>query len=88
MQSHELRADVAPGMRIAFAWLYNSAAGNYWHNGTTGGYSSYAFFNPEEDTAAVVLLNTSIDQSGGFADRLGEHISQRLTGKPALSLFN
>jgi serine-type D-Ala-D-Ala carboxypeptidase/endopeptidase len=34
-----------------------------------------------------VLFNTSIGgPSGSFADRLGEHISQRLSGKPAISL--
>ncbi len=83
-QSHELRADVAPGMRIAFAWLYNTTTGNYWHNGGTGGYTSYAFFNPKSDDAAVVLSNTS----SRFADLLGEHIGERLSGKPAISLSN
>jgi CubicO group peptidase (beta-lactamase class C family) len=84
---HELRADVAPGMRIAFAWLYSTEAGNYWHNGGTGGFSSYALFNPKNGYAVVVLFNTTVGGPGGsFADRLGEHISQRLTGKPAISL--
>lgn len=85
--SHQPRADVAPGLRIAFAWLYNNEAGNYWHNGATGGYSSFALFNPKNDYAVVVLFNTTISGTGGsFADRLGEHISQRLAGKPAISL--
>ncbi len=84
--SHQLRADAMPGMRIALAWLYQSDTGNYWHNGATGGYSSYGFFNPVGDYAAVVLLNTSIGAKGSFADRLGEHIAERLAGKPAISL--
>jgi serine-type D-Ala-D-Ala carboxypeptidase/endopeptidase len=85
--SHELRADVSPAMRIAFAWLSNMDTGSYWHNGATGGYSSYALFNPKGNYALVVLFNTSIGgPSGSFADRLGEHISQRLSGKPAISL--
>jgi serine-type D-Ala-D-Ala carboxypeptidase/endopeptidase len=85
--SHELRADVSPSMRIAFAWLSNADTGSYWHNGATGGYSSYALFNPKGNYALVVLFNTSIGgPSGSFADRLGEHISQRLSGKPAISL--
>jgi hypothetical protein len=33
-----------------------------------------------------VLFNTTIDQAGSFADRLGEHLAERLSGKPALSL--
>jgi CubicO group peptidase (beta-lactamase class C family) len=86
VQQHELRADVAPGMRIALAWLYIEDSGDYWHNGGTGGFSSYAFFNLKGDYAAVVLLNTAPGDTGSFADRLGQHISQRLAGKPAISL--
>jgi CubicO group peptidase (beta-lactamase class C family) len=82
----ELRADVSPGMRIALAWLWQAESGNYWHNGGTGGFSSYAFFNPKGDYAAVVLFNTTLGPNGSFADRLGEHISERLAGKPAISL--
>lgn len=84
--SQQVRADVGPGMKIGLAWLYESASGNYWHNGGTGGYSSYAFFNPKEDYAAVVLFNTTLGKEGSFADRLGQHISERLSGKPAISL--
>ncbi len=84
--SHQLRADAMGGMRIGFAWIYRPDTGNYWHNGATGGYSSYGFFNPQGDYAAVVLVNRTIGREGSFADRLGEHISQRLAGKPAISL--
>lgn len=85
-QQQELRADAGPGTRIALAWLHETESGNYWHNGATGGYSAYAFFNPKGDYAAVVLVNTSIGSKGSFADRLGQHISQRLAGKQAISL--
>jgi CubicO group peptidase (beta-lactamase class C family) len=87
-QQHELRADVGPGTRIGLAWLFETESGNYWHNGATGGYSAYAFFNPKQDFAAVVLLNTTQGSNGSFADRLGQHIAQRLGGKPAISLAN
>jgi len=83
---HQLRADLSAGQQIALAWLFDPATGNFWHNGATGGYSAYAFFNPKGDFAAVVLLNTTIGSRGSFADRIGEHISQRLAGKPAISL--
>lgn len=83
---HELRADVGPAMRIALAWLCNTDSGTYWHNGATGGYSAYAFFNPKGDYAGVVLLNATLGRKGSFADRLGEHIAERLAGKPAISL--
>jgi len=86
IQQHELRADAMPGTRIALAWLFEAETGNYWHNGGTGGYSSYAFFNPKGNYAAVVLLNTTLGQKGSFADRVGQHISERLAGKPAIAL--
>jgi CubicO group peptidase (beta-lactamase class C family) len=85
-QQHVLRADAMPGTKIALAWLFEEETGNYWHNGGTGGFTSYAFFNPRGDYAAVVLLNTTLGSTGSFADRLGTHISQRLAGKPAISL--
>jgi len=88
VQDHELRADVEGGMRIALAWLYVQDSGDYWHNGATGGYSSFGFFNPKGDYAAVVLYNTSISERGSFADKVGEHLSERLAGKPAISLGN
>jgi CubicO group peptidase (beta-lactamase class C family) len=85
-QDHGLRADSFAGQQVALAWLYDPATGNFWHNGATGGYSAYAFFNPKGDYAAVVLLNTTIGPRGSFADRIGEHLSERLAGKPAISL--
>ena len=73
-------------MKVALAWLVETKTGNIWHNGATGGYSSYALFNPSEDFALVVLFNTSIGANGSFADRLREHLVERLSGKPAISI--
>jgi len=83
---HQLRGDSLPGMKVGLAWLFDTKSGAFWHNGGTGGYSAYSLFNPRDDYAVVVLFNTTIDQSGSFADRLGEHLAERLSGKPALSL--
>jgi D-alanyl-D-alanine-carboxypeptidase/D-alanyl-D-alanine-endopeptidase len=85
--SHAIHADVPPGMHIALNWFRIDATGNIWHNGATGGYSSYALFNPDKDFALIVLFNTTISDKS-FADRLGQHIAQRLTGDPAISLAN
>ena len=85
VQSHQLQADVSPGVRIALAWIYATGPGTYWHDGATSGYNSYAFFNPKGDYAAIVLLNNRLTP-GGSADLLGEHIRQRLAGQPAISL--
>ncbi len=85
-QSHELRADAMGGMRIGLGWLYVEKDGFYWHNGGTGGFSSYAFFDPKNDCAAVILFNTTISPGGSFADLLGAHVRQRLVGEAAVSL--
>ena len=87
-RAHELRDVGPPGMHIAFAWLNVDANGSYWHNGATGGYSSFVFFNPKADYAAVVLVNMTIGAQGSFADRLGQHLGQRFAGLPAISLAN
>ena len=84
-QSQELRADAGPGLKIAFAWLYNPETHNYWHNGGTGGYSSFAFFNSKGGYAAVVLVNRTVSPRANVADLIGEHIVQRFAGEPAIS---
>jgi serine-type D-Ala-D-Ala carboxypeptidase/endopeptidase len=83
-QSHQLRAD-AGGNRIAFAWLYNPQTKDYWHNGATGGYSGFAFFNLQGNYAGVVLMNRTVGMQGSLADFIGQHISQRFAGQPAIS---
>jgi CubicO group peptidase (beta-lactamase class C family) len=83
-KSHQLQADVGPRTRIALGWLYSADSGTYYHSGGTGGFSSYACFNPKDDYAVIVLLNSS--PALPFADLLGEHVRQRLAGEPAFSL--
>lgn len=83
--THVIHAEVGPKMHIALNWFCNDPTGSYWHNGATGGYSSYAMFNPEKDYAVVVLSNVSTTQTE-FTDKLGEHIAQRLAGAPAIAL--
>jgi CubicO group peptidase (beta-lactamase class C family) len=85
-QSHELQAKSMQESSIGFAWMFNPASGNYWHNGATGGYSSFALFNPKGNYAAVVLTNLGPGMGGSFADSIGGHLSQRFAGKPALTL--
>jgi CubicO group peptidase (beta-lactamase class C family) len=83
-QTQVLRADAMPGMHIGMAWLHVDKDGYYWHNGGTGGYSSYAFFDPANDCAGVVLYNRTVGDN--FADLLGVHLRQRLLGVPAVPL--
>ena len=82
--SQRLRAGVAGSESIALAWVYDPATGVYGHDGATGGFTSYAIFNPRRDFAAVVLVNAH--SVFPFAAFLGEHVRQRLSGEPALSL--
>lgn len=84
-QSHQPRADAPSGWRIALAWDFDPGTGTYWHDGATSGFNSYAFFDPKNDCAIVVLMNTAPNPLG-FATQLGTHIRERLTGHPARSL--
>ncbi len=83
-ESQRLRADAGPELRIGLAWLYDAQTATYWHNGSISGYTSYAFFNPNGDYAGVVLYNGVLP--GGFSGMLGEHLNQRLSGRPAIQV--
>ena len=75
---HQPEAD-ADGGKIALNWMIEPSNGIYWHNGGTGGFASYAFFQPERKLAGVVLVN----RSSALADALGMQIASLLLGKPA-----
>lgn len=83
--SHDIRGYLAPDWDIALPWFYSRDLGMYLHQGSTAGYTSYAFFSPAGDYAGVVLLNAGPD-SFAFFNVLGEHIRARLAGDPAISL--
>jgi CubicO group peptidase (beta-lactamase class C family) len=85
VSSHQMREGVGRGVQIALAWMYNADTQTYQHGGATAGFSSDAFFNPREDYAAVVLLNSGPNPLLP-ASLIGEHIRQRLSGEPAISL--
>ncbi len=83
--SHRLRERANGGQQIALAWAYDADSGTYWHNGATPGFTSYAFFNPIADCAAVVLINSGPNPLFS-PDSIGQHIRQRLMGERAISL--
>lgn len=73
------------GAQIGLAWTYSPETGTYRHGGATGGFSSHAFFHPQCDCAAVVLMNSG--PSLVFTpDSIAEHIRQRFAGEPAILL--
>lgn len=83
--SHAIQGEAMPGLHIALNWLVDDATGMFLHDGATGGYSSFAMFDPTADLAVVVLWNTSI---GGraFAQDVAKHVIARLSGKAAVAL--
>jgi len=83
--SQRPRAQVAGEISVALAWNYDPGTGIYSHFGGTGGFSSFAFFNPRRDFAGVIFLNAA-PMGFPFIEVLGTHIQQRLSGEPALSL--
>jgi serine-type D-Ala-D-Ala carboxypeptidase/endopeptidase len=88
-EDHQFRADTdVAGEEIALAWVEDRGAHYLWHNGGTGGYSSFASFNPEQDWAVVVLYNRFDGDSSFFyfMDRVGENVSALLSGEPAMPL--
>jgi CubicO group peptidase (beta-lactamase class C family) len=85
VRSQRVRDHVSGDVDIALAWIYDGDAGVYLHSGATGGFTTYACFNPRRDFAAVVLLN-AYPLAFPFIEVLSEHVSDRISGKPALSL--
>ena len=83
--AHRPRAEGPPHTAICLAWLYTPENGTWSHGGAKRGYTSFAYFNPRGDFAAVGLLNNGPD-TAGLAGLLGDHIRQRLAGEPAVSL--
>ncbi len=69
----------APELDIALGWIVRKDAGGtvIWHNGGTGGYRTFAGFNPATRTGVVVLSNTNPDAGAAAGDDIGFHI---LTG--------
>lgn len=64
------------GQQICFGWFIARDGQSYWHNGMTGGYSSYMGINREHDAAVVVLTNGATFSTTAA----GEKIFQELLG--------
>ncbi len=66
--SQTIRADAGrPGMDIGLGWHIRDKR-VIWHNGGTGGFRTFAGFDPEKKIAVVVLTNSSMG-----ADDIGFH---------------
>lgn len=47
---------------VAYQWMLNQEEDIIWHDGGTGGYTSYIGFNKAEEVGVVVLSNVAMDQ--------------------------
>ncbi len=68
--AHEPRRDIGGGDRIGLAWMiHHTPHGDVvWHNGETGGYSSFIGFTSDGRRGVVILTNgTGAPQELGFA---------------------
>lgn len=68
--AHEPRRDIGGGDRIGLAWMtHHTAQGDViWHNGETGGYSSFIGFTGDGRRGVVILTNaTGAPQDLGLA---------------------
>lgn len=65
------RAGFAPGSRIALGWVVKDPPPYpiWWHNGGTGGFRSFAAFDPARQVAVVVLANAAVS-----VDDIGMHL--------------
>ncbi len=64
------------GGKVGFGWMLALDGATWWHNGMTGGYSSYMAVNPKLKVAVVVLTNGA----SGYTTPAGEKMIQELVG--------
>jgi serine-type D-Ala-D-Ala carboxypeptidase/endopeptidase len=76
------------GLRMGLGWLVHKLpktegeADLHWHNGSTGGYSSFLGFIKTRKTAVVVLSNTGVEfQTLGVIDSIGTEVLRLLDAK-------
>src|SRR5450432_1482309 len=70
--AHEVRSSAGgPNASIGLNWIIakRSTTSIVWHNGGTGGYSTFLGLDPAKKTAVVVMTNTG----GAGADDIGMH---------------
>tara|TARA_R110002073_G_scaffold118918_1_gene258263 strand:- start:100548 stop:101939 length:1392 start_codon:yes stop_codon:yes gene_type:complete len=74
--SRETLYDIESGGNLCSGWFKSPDGSTFWHNGMTGGYSSYMAVNPKHDGAVVLLSNGAAIET----TIIGEKIIQELFG--------
>lgn len=77
-QTHEVLHDEGTGMAIGMNWLIAKRSHIIWHNGGTGGYSSFLGFHKEKKTGVVVLSNYASPPGSSPVDEMGFVLLNRL----------
>jgi CubicO group peptidase (beta-lactamase class C family) len=84
---HELRSVTDDGtehlFRIGLAWMFEPSPRNYFSLGQTGGFTSFVFFNKDQQLAGVVLFNRA---GARWAENVGYRIEGLLEGRRAYPL--
>ena len=68
--SHEKRHTMPDGLAIALGWHIARDNMTVWHNGMTGGYSSWVSIVPSYNVGVVVLANTATMQTTELGEKL------------------
>ncbi len=55
--ARETLFEISEHGKMCYGWLRSADQSTYWHNGMTGGYTSYMATNPKHDVAIVLLTN-------------------------------
>ena len=80
---HQPRASGIGSLRIALAWLCNDENHACFHDGGTGGYTSFVSFMPKDDRAIVVLYNREDTSTGNpFTERVFGNVVSLMSGEP------
>jgi serine-type D-Ala-D-Ala carboxypeptidase/endopeptidase len=75
--AHIERHKITGAGAIALAWIIKPDGKTYWHNGGTGGYTTYISFNMERKTGVVVLINSA----GNLMDQIGDRLEHMLANE-------
>jgi CubicO group peptidase (beta-lactamase class C family) len=80
--SHEKRHTMPDGLAIALGWHIAKDQQTIWHNGMTGGYSSWVSFVPSHNVGVIILSNTATQQIA----TLGEQITRIACGDKVVAV--
>ncbi|GAA0489416.1 hypothetical protein GCM10008986_14060 [Salinibacillus aidingensis] len=78
-QTHSVQFEDKTGICLGMNWIIDKEKGVIWHNGGTGGYSSFIGFNKEKQSGVVILSNYAPSFSKKDSlDHIGFNILEKL----------